>query len=69
MAKSSYSGKSGAKWMQKAFTKAGKGKLTKKAKASGMSPMAYARKHYHDKGKTGLQSRAAVNAQKSRKKR
>lgn len=41
-----------------------KGALTRKAKRAGMSPMAYARKHYRDSGLTGEQSRYAVNAQK-----
>ncbi len=40
------------------------GALTRKANRAGMSPMAFARKHYHDSGLTGQQSRYAVNAQK-----
>jgi hypothetical protein len=34
-----------------------------------MSPMAYARAHQHDKGLTGKQARAAINMQKSRRKK
>lgn len=41
-----------------------KGSLTALAKAAGMSPMEYARKHYHDKGKIGEKARFAVNANK-----
>jgi hypothetical protein len=40
------------------------GALTKKADAAGMAPMAFARKHYGDSGRTGRQARAAVNMQK-----
>lgn len=40
------------------------GALTRKAKRSGMSNKAYARKHYNDKGLTGEQARFAVIARK-----
>jgi hypothetical protein len=36
------------------------GALTKKAHAAGMSPMAFAREHEHDSGKTGQQARFAI---------
>lgn len=36
------------------------GALTRKAKNAGMSTMAFARKHQHDSGKTGQQSRFAL---------
>lgn len=36
------------------------GALTRKAKKAGMSPMAYARAHQHDKGQTGRQARFAL---------
>ena len=42
------------------------GALTKKAQHSGKSPMAYARAHQHDKGKTGQQARFALLLQKLR---
>jgi hypothetical protein len=54
-----------AKWMQGAVKHPGA--LTATARKAGMSPMAYARKHYHDSGKTGQRARFAVNAQKRRK--
>ena len=44
------------------------GALTAKAKAAGMSPMAYARAHEHDKGQTGRQARFALLLAKVRKK-
>ncbi len=55
------------KWMAGAIKRPGA--LTKKAKAAGMSPMAFARKHMHDGGLTGQQARAAINMQKSRRKK
>lgn len=36
------------------------GALTRKAKAAGMSPMAFAAKHKHDSGQTGRQARFAM---------
>lgn len=36
------------------------GALTRKAKAAGQSPMAFAQKHKHDKGQTGRQARLAI---------
>lgn len=42
------------------------GALTRKAKAAGMSVRAYARKHYHDPGRTGKQARFAIIARKFR---
>ena len=44
------------------------GALTRKAKAAGMSPMAYARKHLGDPGTTGKQARLAITLSKMRKK-
>jgi len=41
-----------------------KGSLTKIAKSHGESPMAFAKGHYHAKGKVGEKARFAVNAQK-----
>lgn len=49
------------KWMQDAVKR--KGALTRKAKAAGMSPMAFARSHAHATGLTGRQARFALNAQ------
>lgn len=49
-------------WMKGAVKRPGA--LTRKANAAGMSPMAFARAHYHSKGLTGEQARYAVNAQK-----
>lgn len=46
------------KWISGAIKH--KGALTKKAKAAGMSPMAYAEKHKGDKGTTGRQARLAI---------
>ena len=40
------------------------GALTRKAKAAGMSTMAYARKHEHDPGITGRQARLALTLRK-----
>lgn len=51
-----------AHWMQNAVKRPGA--LTKKANAAGESPMGFARKNYHAKGRTGEQARFAVNAQK-----
>lgn len=45
------------------------GALTRKAKAAGMGTMAYARKHAHDKGLTGKQSRFAITLVKLSKRR
>jgi hypothetical protein len=50
------------KWIQGAVKRPGA--LTQRARRAGMSPMAFARKHYHDSGLTGEESRFAVNAQK-----
>lgn len=36
------------------------GALTAKANRAHMGNMAFARKHYHDSGKTGMQAREAV---------
>ncbi|WP_213775078.1 hypothetical protein [Bradyrhizobium sp. dw_78] len=52
------------KWMGAAVKRPGA--LTAKAKRAGQSPMAFARKHYHDSGLTGDQARFAVNAQKGK---
>jgi hypothetical protein len=51
-------------WISEATSKPGfrKGALTRKATAAGMSPMSFARKHYGDSGRTGAQSRFAINA-------
>lgn len=49
-------------WMQRAVKRPGA--LTKKANAAGETPMTFARKNYHAKGRTGEQARFAVNAQK-----
>lgn len=46
------------KWIKGAIEH--KGALTAKAKAAGMSPMAYAEAHQHDKGTTGRQARLAL---------
>jgi hypothetical protein len=49
--------------MAKKFIKAAikhPGALTKKAKAAGQSPMAFARAHKADKGQTGRQARFAI---------
>lgn len=58
------------KWMQSVNEdikeRGTKGSLTRLAKKAGMSPMAFARKHYHDKGKVGQKSRFAVNANKKK---
>ena len=43
------------------------GALTRKAKRAHMGVREYARKHYHDKGLTGEESRFAVNARKWKK--
>jgi hypothetical protein len=54
-------------WMEKAFANS-HGQLKSKAKSAGEGTMTFARDKYHAKGKTGQQARAAVNAQKSKKK-
>jgi len=53
------------KWIQKAIKRPGA--LTKKAKAAGMSPMAFAQKNMHTKGRTGNQARVAMTLQKMRR--
>jgi hypothetical protein len=59
-----------AKWLQAASAKmeakGTKGSLTKIAKSHGESPMAFAKGHYHSKGKVGEKARFAVNANKGR---
>ena len=45
------------------------GALTKKAKAAGQSPMAYARSHQGAEGRTGKQARLALTLNTLRKKR
>ena len=55
------------KWIQRAIRHPGA--LTRKAKAAGMSPMAFARKKVHAKGTTGKQARLAVTLRKIAKKR
>lgn len=57
----------GRKWIQGAIKRPGA--LTRKAKAAGMSTMAYARRHRHDSGRTGRQSRLALTLSKFRKKK
>ena len=47
------------KWIRKVVSK-NPGALTRKAKAAGQSPMAFARAHTGDPGKTGQQARLAV---------
>lgn len=54
------------KWMQSAVPQSHRGRLTRKARRAGESPMQFAREHYHSPGKTGRQARAAVNMQKRR---
>lgn len=50
------------KWIKGAIKHPGA--LTAKAKAAGMSPMEFARKHQHDSGTTGRQARLAMTLQK-----
>ena len=45
------------------------GAMTKKANAAGESPMAFARQHEHDSGKTGKQARLAETFSKMRKRK
>ena len=45
-------------WIQGAIKHPGA--LTKKAEKAGKSPMAFARTHKHDSGKTGQQARLAM---------
>ena len=52
----------GKKWIQGAIKR--KGALTKKAKAAGMSVMAFARKMRGAKGTTGRQARLAITLRK-----
>lgn len=54
----------GGKWIQGAIKRPGA--LTKKAKAVGMSTMAFARKHRHAPGRLGKQSRLALTLKKIR---
>jgi len=51
------------KWIAGAIKRPGA--LSAKARKAGMSPMAFARAHSADKGLTGQQARAAINMQKS----
>jgi hypothetical protein len=53
-------------WVSDVTSQSGfkKGALTAQANRAGMTPMAFARKHYHDSGTTGSRARFAVNAQK-----
>lgn len=44
------------------------GALTRKAKAAGESPMAFAEQHKHDSGQTGRQARFAITLRSMRKK-
>jgi hypothetical protein len=53
-------------WIQKAIRH--KGALTRKAKKAGESPMEFAHEHMHSPGKTGAQSRLAVQLAVMRKK-
>jgi hypothetical protein len=55
----------GGKWIQGAIGRPGA--LTRKAKAAGMSTMAFARKKRHAKGTTGRQARLAITLSKMRK--
>lgn len=55
------------KWIQAANIK--EGALTKKAKAAGQSPMAYAAAHKSDPGKTGKQARLALTFKRMNAKR
>ena len=56
-----------ANWIKGAIKKPGS--LTASAKAAGMSPMAFADKHKHDKGKTGNRARLAITLRGMSKKR
>jgi hypothetical protein len=56
-----------AKWIAKAIKRPGA--LTRKAKAAGMSPMAYARKNVKAKGTTGKQARLAITLRRIARKR
>jgi hypothetical protein len=51
-------------WISDVTSQSGfkKGALTAQANRAGMTPMAFARKHYGDSGVTGRRSRFAVNA-------
>lgn len=53
------------KWIAGAIKRPGA--LTRKAKAAGMSPMAYARKKKGAKGRTGKQARLALTLRKLRR--
>ena len=55
------------KWIAGAIKR--KGALTKKAKAAGMSTMAYAKKMKGAKGRTGKQARLALTLRKIARKR
>ncbi len=50
------------KWIKGAIKHPGA--LTRKAKAAGMSPMAFARSHVKAKGTTGKQARLAITLRK-----
>jgi len=55
----------GRRWIQKAIKRPGA--LTRKAKAAGMSTMAYARKHRRSPGRLGRQARLALTLRKFHK--
>ncbi len=55
------------RWIQKAIKRPGA--LGRKAKAAGMSTMAYARAHKSSPGRTGRQARLALTLSKFRRKR
>lgn len=54
------------KWISAAIKHPGA--LTRKAKAAGESPMAFAQKHKGDSGTTGRQARLAITLRHMRKK-
>ena len=55
----------GKRWIQGAIKRPGA--LTRKAKAAGMSTMAFARKHRKSPGRLGKQARLALTLKKFRK--
>lgn len=57
----------GKRWISQAIKRPGA--LTRKAKAAGMSTMAYARKMRHAAGRTGKQARLALTLRKISKRR
>jgi hypothetical protein len=57
----------GRRWIKKAIRRPGA--LRAKAKAAGMSTMAYARSHRKAKGRTGRQARLALTLSKFRRRR